>query len=218
MSNATTIKPEIRITSFENTSVEKIINQIDQIQESFPPNQVILVTINSYGGSIYGLVELYSKFMSIPNPIVTYTTAHCMSAGAILFSTIGEQRYATPNSVFMIHEVQYGIGGDIKDVEDYQEFIKIENDKLMDILAKSMDLKGANAIRKLIKQKAKGNSLFLSAEDAKKINLVDKIAYINVHSTKQWNFVEIPIEDEVESKPKKKTKKKKSSKKKVNNG
>lgn len=184
-------KPKVIVTHFSEKAVGEVIKDLENIEHLYNPNQPILVQIDSYGGPVDGLSMLYDKLKSMDNPIMTYTSSKAMSAGAILLATAATKhmRMASPEAVIMIHEIQSGAGGDIKDIEDQMVLNKIINDRWMKILAKSMGLKNASDIRALIKKKAIGHDIYLTAQEAYKLNLIDAVGSIKMVPFYGWNFL-----------------------------
>lgn len=189
-------KPKITVTKFSEDAVSKNINQLEEIETHFPVSQPILVQIDSYGGAVDGLAMLYNKLTSMGNPIMTYTSSKAMSAGAILLATAGTKgmRMASPEATIMIHEIQTGALGDIKDVEDQMALSKVMNDRWMKILAKSMGMKSATDIRALIKKKALGHDVYLTAQQAQQLKIIDVVGSIKMMSFYGWNFVALKPE------------------------
>jgi len=190
--NGDSNRPEILINSFDEKSVSQYIRKLDEISLIFDTTQPIVVDIDSFGGSLYGMSKLYEYLISMPNPIITYTSSKAMSAGAIMLSTVGSRgmRIASPNASIMIHEIQSHCWGDIKDMENNVEFTKKENDKWMTLLAKSMGLKSAKDVRTIL-MKNKGRELYLNAKQAKKLGLIDKISYIKMIPIQRWEIIAI---------------------------
>ena len=170
-------KPIIVVNSFDVDAVKQYLSDLDKIDSKYPSTQPILVNINSPGGSVDGLSMLYDRLVSAPNPIITYTSGIAMSAGAILLSAAGDPGYriASPEASIMVHEIQAINLGDIKEMEDRHKYLRMINTKWMGVLAKSMGLNSASDIRKMIKEKAIGMNVFLSAKQAKDLNIVDEI-------------------------------------------
>lgn len=187
-------KPKVVVTRFSEDAVSKVIHSLEEIESLYSPNQSILIQIDSYGGAVDGLAMLYDKIKGMSNPIITYTSSKAMSAGAILLATAANKgmRIASPEATIMIHEVQAGTGGDIKDMEDQMALTKMLNDRWMKILAKSMGLKGASDIRALIKKKAIGHDIYLTAHQALQLKIVDAVASIKMTPFHGWNFVALP--------------------------
>jgi len=190
------IKPKVVVSRFSEGAVAKTIQTLETIEIYYPPSQPILVQIDSYGGAADGLAMLYDKLKSMHNPIMTYTSSKAMSAGAILLSAVGSKgmRLASPEATIMIHEIQSGALGDIKDLEDQMSLNKAVNDRWMKILAKSMGLKGASDIRALIKKKAIGHDVYLTAHQAMQLGIIDLVAGIQMVPFHGWNFTALKPE------------------------
>lgn len=184
-------KPKVVVTHFTEKAVAEVVKDLEIIENTYAPNQPVLVQIDSYGGPVDGLSMLYDKLKSMDNPIMTYTSSKAMSAGAILLSTAATKnmRVASPEAVIMIHEIQSGAGGDIKDIEDQMVLNKIINDRWMKILAKSMGLKNAADIRSLIKKKAIGHDIYLTAHQACQLKLIDVVGSFKMIPYHGWNFL-----------------------------
>lgn len=183
-------KPEIFIGDLTHKASVEIFKQIDEIEKYHSPSQPILVHINSHGGSVHEMSMIYNRLKSLQNPIITYTSSSAMSAGAILLSTLAAKgsRFAAPNAVIMVHEIQAGAGGDIKDMEDRMKNLKKINTHWMNVLAKSMGLKSSRDIRNLIQSHAIGQDVFLSAKEAQTLGLVDEIAILRAVPIQAWQF------------------------------
>lgn len=190
MSDDKQLKPKITVTSFSESAIAKLIEQLEGLETQYPPDQPILVHIDSYGGEVSGLSMLYDKLKNMHNPIMTYTSSKAMSAGAILLATAGTKgmRVASPEAVLMIHELQAGAFGDIKDLEDQMALSKVMNDRWMKILAKSMGLKGGVDIRSLIKKKAIGHDVYLTPQEALKLKIIDVVGSVKLMPFYGWNF------------------------------
>lgn len=185
------LEPYIYISSFDDDNTEKIRNKISDIAISFNPDQPILVEINSLGGNAYNMLSIYEHMRTLPNPIVTYTNSVAMSAGAILLSALGtpNNRFCSPNATIMIHELQGGALGDIKDMHDQYFDVSKLNDRIMSLLAKSMGLNNREDIVKLIKDNARGNDLYFNAEQAKEFKVIDHIGYLRMQPKTSFDII-----------------------------
>jgi ATP-dependent Clp protease protease subunit len=189
------LKPQVTVVNFDEESASKIISNLEQIVDFYGPAQPILVNIDSNGGEVFGLTAIYEKLKSMVNPIVTYNSSKAISAGAILLSAGGTpgMRIASPNSTTVIHELQTGLWQrDIKDIENDLEHIQSLNERWMGILAKSMGLSSSDQIRDLFSL-AKGRELYLDANGAKEIGLVDDVCYLSMLPPQSiWEIVKLP--------------------------
>lgn len=186
------LEPRIIISSFEEQAVTDYIYRLEKISQAFGPEQPILVEIDSFGGSAYGLLRLIEAFNAIENKIVTYCNSKAMSAGLVLFTVIATKdcRSATPNARFMLHELQesFKIPGDIKDSDTNHKESLFLNKKIMDLFATSIGLSGREEVIKLIRSKVEGNELYLSAQEAKELAIVDHIEYLRLNPVTEFVF------------------------------
>jgi ATP-dependent Clp protease, protease subunit len=137
------------------------------------PKEHISLHINSDGGDVAALLNIYDVMQMISAPIITVCTGRCYSAAAALLSagTKGE-RYAFKNSRVMIHGIQcvFPIAGhDQTTSKNYFEFLKDYNDNIMKILAKHT----GHPLEK-IKEDCKGD-VFMDAKEALEYGLIDAI-------------------------------------------
>lgn len=197
--------PIITITSFEEKQINDKIQDLTQFIAENHPEQPVVIRVDSYGGSVFGLTALYEFLRTLSNPIITYTSSKAMSAGAILLSAAGNKgkRVMSPNSVVMVHELQASAFGDVKDIFDVTRHIQDENDKWMTILAQSMGLKNRIDIVNLIKKRANGHELYLDAKQAKEIGLVDTVGYLQAFPVGGWEIRLFGDEKPKDKKPKK---------------
>lgn len=195
------LKPELVISSFNDKDVRDYIEKLDAIQETFGPEQPIVLHIDSYGGSAYGLINLYEYLVASDAKFITYTTSKAMSAGAFLLAMGAKKgyRYASPNSTILVHEMQGGIpDGDIKDIETNVEAIKSINTKILDIFAKTIGKNNAQDVRDFIKKNSIGNDLNLSAQQAKDLGIVDHVCYLKIIPSLVFNVLELRTQNPVD--------------------
>jgi ATP-dependent Clp protease protease subunit len=103
-------------------------------------------------------------------PVSTICIGMAASMASILLAA-GEpgKRLALPNSEIMIHQVMGGAEGQASDIKIRAEHILKIKDKLNKILAKHSGKKMVEV------EKDSDRDNFMSAEEAKKYNLIDKI-------------------------------------------
>ena len=129
----------------------------------------IQLWINSPGGIVQGFFAIYDMIHKIKAPVHTICVGEACSAAAILLAS-GTERYCMPNSRVMIHQIQVsGMGGSNAEIEINTKELKEVQDRLTDILARH-----TGQSKSKIKRDTKMDK-WLSAEDAKKYGLVDKI-------------------------------------------
>ena len=138
--------------------------------ESEDPEKDISIYINSPGGSIYAGMAIYDTMQFIKPNVSTLCVGQAASMGALLL-TAGEKgkRFCLPNSRVMIHQPMGGFSGQASDIEIHAKEILFLRQRLNEILAKHT---GQN-VDTIAKDTDRDN--FLSAEDAVKYGLIDKV-------------------------------------------
>ena len=191
--SSTKIRPKLIIRKFTEDAVAGYIEKLDDIEFSYPADQEVLIQIDSYGGAVYGLFMLIDKLKSMPQPIVTYCSSKAMSAGVFLLAIAGNKglRFASEDASMLVHEAKVGAVGDMKDVEDSLVHAKDLNDRLLDKFAKAIGLKNSKQIREMIKKRAEGHDLIITAEEAKKLGIIDEVASISIQPHKRWNIIKL---------------------------
>lgn len=161
----------IWVNQFTEESARAFANQL-QRRSSVDANAPITVYIDSGGGEAYSLLTMISAMDSVPNDVITVAMGKAMSAGAILLSH-GDLRYASPHSSIMVHEVSGGLGGHLEDINNTHVHLSKLNEYVMQMLAKNCKIKGGYpALKKKLK---KARDLYLSADEAVKFGLVDRV-------------------------------------------
>ena len=132
----------------------------------------IRIYINSPGGSVTAALALYDTIQYLKCDVQTICIGQAASAAAVLLAagTKGK-RFSLPNARVLIHQVAIhgGIEGPQKDVEiAAKEMLRMKN-QLNEILSRHT----GQPIKKL--EQDTDRDYFMSAEEAKKYGLIDKI-------------------------------------------
>ena len=87
----------------------------------------ILLVLSSPGGHVESGDMIHDMIKFVPAPVKILGTGWCASAGALIYSAAKkENRYALPNTRFLLHEPRGGVGGQATDVEiQAREIIKM---------------------------------------------------------------------------------------------
>lgn len=136
------------------------------------PKKDISLYINSPGGSVYDGLAIYDTIQFIKPDVATYGMGLQASMGAFLLSSGAKgKRYVLPNSAMMIHQPSSGTQGVITDQEiSLKEGLRLKK-RLNEILAKNTGQK----ISKIANDVER--DLWMSAEEAVKYGLVDKVVH-----------------------------------------
>ncbi|MCK5416361.1 ATP-dependent Clp protease proteolytic subunit [Candidatus Parcubacteria bacterium] len=133
-------------------------------------NKDIKFYINSPGGSVSAGLAIYDTMQYIKSDVATICVGTAASMGAILLASGAKnKRYSLPNSEVMIHQVMGGAEGQASDVKIRANHILKTRDKLNKILVKHTNQKLAKI------EKDTDRDYYMSAEEAKKYNIIDKI-------------------------------------------
>ena len=130
----------------------------------------ISMYINSPGGSVTAGLAILDTMRMVMCPVATYCVGQAASMGAILLSA-GEKgkRHALPNARIMIHQPWGGAQGKASDIEITAKEILRLKEILNSILA---DASG-KTVMEVTKDTDRDH--FMSAEEAKKWGIVDKV-------------------------------------------
>ena len=130
----------------------------------------ISMYINSPGGSVTAGLAILDTMRMVKCPVATYCVGQAASMGAILLSAGGKgKRHALPNARIMIHQPWGGAQGKASDIEITAKEILRLKDILNGILA---DASGKTLE---VVTKDTDRDHFMSAEEAKKWGIVDKV-------------------------------------------
>lgn len=130
----------------------------------------IIFYINSPGGSVYDGMAIYDTMQYVKNDVQTVGIGLQASMGAFLLSSGTKgKRMVLPHSKVMIHQPSSGTRGKVTDMEiDLKESLKVKH-LLNEILAKNT----GQPVKRI--QEDAERDYWMSAEEAKKYGLVDKI-------------------------------------------
>jgi ATP-dependent Clp protease protease subunit len=137
------------------------------------PKEDITLYIHSNGGDADGLINIYDVMHMIKAPIQTICLGKAYSAAAVMLAAGAKgKRYAFKNSKIMIHGVQFVFpipGEDQVNSKNYFNFVKLNNDNIMKMLAADT----GHTLEK-IKEDCK-RDLFLDAKEALAYGIIDHI-------------------------------------------
>ncbi|MBU4216394.1 ATP-dependent Clp endopeptidase proteolytic subunit ClpP [Candidatus Parcubacteria bacterium] len=126
--------------------------------------------INSPGGSVSAGMAIYDTMQYVKSDVSTICVGMAASMGAVLLSAgAAGKRFSLPNSEVMIHQVMGGAEGQASDIKIRSEHILKTRDKLNKILVKHTGQKIAKI------EQDTDRDYYMSAEEAKKYGIIDKI-------------------------------------------
>jgi ATP-dependent Clp protease protease subunit len=148
--------------------------------EAEDPAKDVFLYINSPGGSVTAGMAIYDTMQFIKPDVVTTCMGMAASMGAFLLAagTKGK-RAALPNSRVMIHQPLGGTQGQISDIEIMtKEFVHIKkrlNELLVIHTGQPMEKVETDTDR----------NFFMSAEEAKKYGIIDKVYEVPAKGAKK---------------------------------
>lgn len=138
--------------------------------QSEDPKKDINLYINSPGGSVTATLAIIDTMNHIKNDVATFCVGVAASGGALVLSSGAKgKRFALPNSEVMIHQPLGGAEGQASDIEISAKHILKMRENLNKMLAKNTGQPLAKV------EKDVDRDFFMSAEDAKKYGLIDKV-------------------------------------------
>lgn len=153
----------------DDQSANLVIAQLIYL-EGKDPDKDIMMYINSPGGSVVAGMAIYDTMNYIKCDVCTVCVGLAASMAAILLSSGTKgKRYALPNSEVMIHQPLGGFQGQASDIKIHAEHMMRTRKTINKILSENT---GAD-IETIEKDTDRDN--FMSAEEAKKYGLIDKI-------------------------------------------
>ena len=147
-----------------------VIAQLLFLQAEDPKKDISLY-INSPGGSVTATLAVIDTMNYIKNDVSTICVGLAASGGAWLLSAGKKgKRYVLQNSEIMIHQpLQGGIEGQASDIEITAKQIIKTKEKL----AKMMSENTGQSLKKI--EADVDRDFYMSAEEAKKYGIIDKI-------------------------------------------
>ncbi len=147
--------------------------------EAQDPEKDIFLYVNSPGGSITAGLAIYDTMQYIKPDVCTICIGQAASMGALLLTAgAAGKRYSLPNSRVMIHQPWGGFQGKAIDVESHANEIMKMKKTTTEIIAKHSGQKYNKVLKDIEKD------YFLSASEAVKYGLVDKIVEKKEDATK----------------------------------
>ncbi len=152
-----------------DASANLVIAQLIYL-EGKDPDKDIMMYINSPGGSVVSGMAIYDTMNYIKCDVNTICVGMAASMASVLLASGAKgKRFALPNSEIMIHQPLGGVQGQASDIAIHAEHIMKTKKRLNKILSE----KTGQPLEKIEKDTDRDN--FLSAEEALKYGLIDKI-------------------------------------------
>lgn len=159
---------------FIGTSIDSNVANLTIAQllflENEDPKKDIIMYINSPGGHVTAGLAIYDTMQYIKPDVSTVCVGIAASMGAVLLAGgAKEKRFALPNSEVMIHQPLGGTEGQASDIRIHADHIIRTKDRLNKLLAHHT----GQPLKTI--ERDTDRDFFMTAEDAKKYGIVDKI-------------------------------------------
>lgn len=142
--------------------------------ESESDDKPIELWVCSEGGDEYGMFSIYDVLRTVKCPIHTIATGLCMSAAPLLVAGgFKGERYATPNSWFMVHESWTDDGGPKRLTEKKRE--ADHETEMTKRWAELMDRHTKLSAKQWLQKCNKVGDYFFDADKAVEYGLVDQL-------------------------------------------
>jgi ATP-dependent protease ClpP protease subunit len=151
------------VQQFNDEGVTKFRSEMEKAHSTGQP--VIPVLIDSYGGSVYGCLDMVSVIQKSSVPVDTIITGKAMSAGAILFG-MGRKRYMSEHATLMLHDASSVLWGKNEEVKADAKELERLNSLIFGILAKNCNHK-PDYFAKLLHEKGHAD-WYLTPKEAKR--------------------------------------------------
>ncbi len=130
----------------------------------------ILLVVSSPGGHVESGDMIHDMIKFVPAPVKILGTGWVASIGALIYSAAKkENRFALPNTRFLLHEPRGGVGGQASDIQIQADEIIKMRERLNKMLAAAT----GQTLAKI--KKDTDRDFWMSAEEAVKYGLVGKI-------------------------------------------
>jgi ATP-dependent Clp protease protease subunit len=156
----------VLVRNFTEDAVKEFREQMEKAHQTGQP--IIPIVIDSYGGSVYGCLDMIGHVQKATLPVYTIISGKAMSAGAILFSA-GERRYMAENATIMIHDASSFVCGKTEEVKSDAKELERLNNIIFKLMAKNTG-QTENYFIDIVHQKGHAD-WYLNTKDAKKHKL-----------------------------------------------
>ena len=138
--------------------------------ESEDPKKDIFLYINSPGGVVSSGLAIYDTIQYIRPDVSTVCVGQAPSMGSLLLASgTRGKRYCLPHSRIMTHQPSGGVQGQATDIEIHaKEIINLK--KKLNLIYEKHTGQSLSIIEKMMER-----DYFMSADDAKKTGIVDKV-------------------------------------------
>lgn len=158
----------------DDQQVERCIRQLKFWERSTPEPGKVTLTICSPGGSVVAGMRLFDHITAMRGRGWYFTTVvrgYAASMGGILLQA-GDERVIGPESYILIHEVSTIALGKIGEIEDEVEWMKMIQERVLDIFASRS---GGKVTKAALRRKWSRKDWWLDSDEALRLGIVDRV-------------------------------------------
>lgn len=159
------------VGSTSAANVQTCIEQLNVFRRT-SPGQPIEIIFHSPGGSVIDGMALFDHIQLLRSEghVITTTAIGMAASMAGILLQAGDIRVMNREAYLLIHEVSFGAGGKIGEVEDEVAFVKKIQDRVVSIFANRSKLTKAQ-----VRTKWRRKDWWLDSDEALALGLIDKI-------------------------------------------
>jgi len=175
----------VTVNSFDDDGVKNFRKAMEKAHHT--GQTVIPILIDSYGGSVYGCLDMISNLKKSSLPVHTIITGKAMSAGAILFG-MGETRWMSEHATIMLHDASMGTEGKTEEIKSDANELERLNKLIFKLVAQNCE-QPEDYFEKIVHQKGHAD-WYLTSKEAKKHKLCTHIGIpeLSVKVSVSYNF------------------------------
>jgi len=160
---------ELEEKSAERILAELVIAENENASKSESQQKPLFFYIDCQGGSLLEAFAIADLMRSMKTKVITVALGACQSA-AVLLCAAGDERYALPNTRFLLHPLFASCQARLDEIEAQAKELQVLQDRYIQLLSELTGAKKRDEFSKLCKKES-----FLSAEEAKQLNIIDEI-------------------------------------------
>lgn len=160
----------ILVQEFTKEAVKSFREELDKAHSTGQP--VVPIVIDSYGGSVYGCLDMVGHLKESTLPCHTICTGKAMSAGAILFG-MGQSRYMAEHATLMLHDASSFTFGKTEEIKSDAKEVDRLNTLIFKLLSENCG-QPEDFFSKIIHDKGHAD-WYLTAKEAKKYKICTNI-------------------------------------------
>lgn len=175
----------VTVNSFDDDGVKNFRKAMEKAHHT--GQTVIPILIDSYGGSVYGCLDMISNLKKSSLPVHTIITGKAMSAGAILFG-MGQTRWMSEHATIMLHDASMGTEGKTEEIKSDANELERLNKLIFKLVAQNCE-QPEDYFEKIVHQKGHAD-WYLTSKEAKKHKLCTHIGIpeLSVKVSVSYNF------------------------------